>query len=202
MFVKYIFISLSDNILIDMPETYHYHNKIFFRLFSYFHNQFTIKVVMPQEILADLNTLDLNKSIVDIETIRAIIPHRYEMEQLSGIVKFDPEQGIIVGYKDVSPNEFWVRGHIPGRPLMPGVLMLEAAAQLCTYYYKKTIRDDRFLGFGGIDKVKFRGKVVPGDKLILIAKNRELRARRAIFDTQGVVDGKLVFEGVIIGMVV
>ena len=95
---------------------------------------------MPQDILIDLSTLDLNKSIVDIETIRAIIPHRYEMEQLSGIVKFDPEQGIIVGYKDVSPNEFWVRGHIPGRPLMPGVLMLEAAAQLCTYYYKKLHR--------------------------------------------------------------
>ena len=157
---------------------------------------------MPQDFLIDLSTLDLNKSIVDIETIRAIIPHRYEMEQLSGIVKFDPEQGIIVGYKDVSPKEFWVRGHIPGRPLMPGVLMLEAAAQLCTYYYKKTTQDDRFLGFGGIDKVKFRGKVVPGDRLVLIAKNRELRARRAILDTQGVVDGKLVFEGVIIGMVV
>src|SRR3990167_1013840 len=87
---------------------------------------------MPQDILIDLSTLDLNKSIVDIETIRSIIPHRYEMEQLSGIVKFDPEQGIIVGYKDVSLNEFWVRGHIPGRPLMPGVIMLEAAAQLCT----------------------------------------------------------------------
>ena len=157
---------------------------------------------MPQDILTDLSALDLTKSIVDIETIRAIIPHRYEMEQLSGIVKFDPEQGIIVGYKNVSSNEFWIRGHIPGRPLMPGVLMLEAAAQLCTYYYKKTIQDDRFLGFGGIDKVKFRGKVVPGDKLVLIAKNRELRPRRAIFDTQGVVDGKLVFEGVIIGMVV
>jgi 3-hydroxyacyl-[acyl-carrier-protein] dehydratase len=85
---------------------------------------------------------------------------------------------------------------------MPGVLMLEAAAQLCTYYYKKITQDERFLGFGGIDKVKFRGKVVPGDKLILIAKNIELRSRRAIFDTQGVVDGKLVFEGVIIGMVV
>src|SRR5574337_2071294 len=156
---------------------------------------------MPQDILIDLNSLDLNKPQVDIEAIRAVIPHRYEMEQLNGIIKFDPEQGIIVGYKDVSPNEFWVRGHIPGRPLMPGVLMLEAAAQLCTYYYKKTIQDDRFLGFGGIDKVKFRGKVVPGDKLIIIAKNKELRSRRAIFDTQGVVDGKLVFEGVIIGMV-
>ena len=121
---------------------------------------------------------------------------------MSGIIKFDPEHKIIVGYKDVSTSEFWVRGHIPGRPLMPGVIMLEAAAQLCTYYYKKTTLDDRFLGFGGIDKVKFRGKVIPGDKLILIAKNKELRSRRAIFDTQGVVNGNLVFEGIIIGMVV
>ncbi|HHT9159139.1 MAG: hypothetical protein A2099_00680 [Planctomycetes bacterium GWF2_39_10] len=157
---------------------------------------------MPQEILIDLSTLDLNKSIVDMNEIRAIIPHRFEMEQINGIIKFDPEQKIIVGYKDVSNNEFWVRGHIPGRPLMPGVLMLEAAAQLCTYYYKKTTQDDRFLGFGGVDKVKFRGKVVPGDKIILIAKNKELRSRRAVFDTQGVVNGNLVFEGVIIGMVV
>ena len=157
---------------------------------------------MSQDILIDLSTLDLNKNAIDIETIRAVIPHRYEMEQLSGIIKFDPEQKIIVGYKDVSDKEFWIRGHIPGRPLMPGVLMLEAAAQLCTYYYKKTTQDDRFLGFGGVDKVKFRGKVTPGNKLILIAKNKELRSRRAIFDTQGVVDGKLVFEGVIIGMVV
>ncbi|MDN3511169.1 MAG: beta-hydroxyacyl-ACP dehydratase [Candidatus Jettenia sp.] len=157
---------------------------------------------MAQDILADLSTLNLNTPIVDIESIRTIIPHRYEMEQLNGILKFDMEQGIIVGYKDISNNEFWVRGHIPGRPLMPGVIMLEAAAQLCTYYYKQVTKDDRFLGFGGIDKVKFRGKVIPGDRLILIAKNKELRSRRAIFDTQGVVDGKLVFEGIIIGMVV
>lgn len=157
---------------------------------------------MPQDFLIDLNGLNLNKSVVDIEAIRTVIPHRYEMEQLSGILKFDPEHKIIVGYKDISNNEFWVRGHIPGRPLMPGVLMLEAAAQLCTYYYKKVTQDDRFLGFGGIDQVKFRGKVMPGDKLILIAKSKELRSRRAIFDAQGVVNGKLVFEGVIIGMVV
>lgn len=157
---------------------------------------------MSQDILVDVCSLDLDKPEVDMETIRTVIPHRHEMEQLSGIIKFDPEHKIIIGYKDVSDKEFWIRGHIPGRPLMPGVLMLEAAAQLCTYYYKKTTQDDRFLGFGGVDKVKFRGKVVPGDKLILIAKNKELRSRRAIFDTQGVVDGKLVFEGVVIGMVV
>lgn len=157
---------------------------------------------MPQDILIDLNNIDLNKPIIDIEGIRAVVPHRYEMEQLSGIIKYSIEEGIIVGYKDVSNNEFWVRGHVPGRPIMPGVMMLEAAAQLCTYYYKQTTKDERFLGFGGVDKVKFRGKVVPGDKLIIIAKNKELRSRRAVFDTQGVVNGNLVFEGIIIGMVV
>ncbi len=157
---------------------------------------------MPQELFINIDEIDSNDVEIDVEGIRAVNPHRYEMEQLNGIIKFDPENKIIIGFKDVKEGEFWVRGHIPGRPLFPGVLMMEAAAQLCTYYYKRVIEDDRFLGFGGLDKVKFRGKVTLGDRLIIVAKNRELRTRRAIFETQGIVNSKLVFEGVIIGMVV
>ena len=56
------------------------------------------------------------------------------MEQLTAIVFDDVERGICVGYKDISPDEFWVRGHMPGMPLMPGVIMCEAAAQLCSYH--------------------------------------------------------------------
>lgn len=157
---------------------------------------------MPPKFLVDLKGIDLNKPEIGIEEIRAINPHRYEMEQLTAILKFDPDNKLIIGYKDVTTDEFWIRGHIPERPLMPGVLMVEAAAQLCTFYYKKSISDDRFLGFGGVDKVKFRGIVVPGDKLILVARNLELRPRRATFNTQGVVDDRIVFEARIIGMAV
>ena len=157
---------------------------------------------MTPKFLADLTGIDVDRPVITLEEIRGVNPHRHEMEQLSGILRFDPDNKLIIGYKDVGREEFWVRGHIPGRPLMPGILMVEAAAQLCTFYYKKCIPDDRFLGFGGVDKVKFRGTVLPGDKLILIARNIELRPRRATFECQGVVDGRIVFEGIIIGMAV
>jgi 3-hydroxyacyl-[acyl-carrier-protein] dehydratase len=124
------------------------------------------------------------------------------MKQLSGIIMFDPEAMLAVGCKKVRDEEFWVRGHIPGRPLLPGVIMVEAAAQLCTFIYKRCFpgMEGRFIGFGGIDAVKFRGTVVPGDRLIVIAKAIDLRSRRAVFDTQAVVNGKMVYEGKIIGM--
>lgn len=157
---------------------------------------------MPPKLLVDLSTIDLDEVTIGLEEIRQVNPQRYEMEQLSGIITYRPEEGYVVGFKDVRADEFWVRGHIPGRPLLPGVLMIEAAAQLSSFYYKMAMgKDDpRFVGFGGVTDVKFRRTVEPGQRLIILAVCRELKRRRAIFDTQEVVDGKLVFEGTIIGM--
>jgi 3-hydroxyacyl-[acyl-carrier-protein] dehydratase len=157
---------------------------------------------MASQLIVDLAGIDMSKVEVPIEEIRKVNPQRYEMEQLHGIFRFDREGNWIVGYRDVRDDEFWVKGHIPGRPLMPGVLIVEAAAQLVTYFYKVALNDDpgRFVGFGGLERVKFRGVVQPGDRLILIGRSIELKSRRATFETQGVVNGKLVFEGVIIGM--
>ena len=68
---------------------------------------------MPQKFLVDIDSIDLNEIAADIEGIRAVVPHRYEMEQLNGIIRYDPENKIIIGFKDVKDDEFWVRGHIP-----------------------------------------------------------------------------------------
>ncbi|MBI4712003.1 MAG: beta-hydroxyacyl-ACP dehydratase [Planctomycetes bacterium] len=159
---------------------------------------------MVAPLIFDISKLDLNNLLLDKAKIRQIIPHRYEMEQLDGILYFDKPSQIIVGFKDVKADEFWVRGHIPGRPLLPGVLMLEAAAQLSSIQCKMlgTQEGDKFIGFGGVDKVRFRGTVVPGDKLIIISKCTSLKSRSAMFDVQGVVNGKLVLEAVIIGILI
>ena len=155
---------------------------------------------MPPNILWDLTSLDLDKVLFDREQIEKINPHRYEMQHLDGICHLDTEQGIIVGFKEVTDQEFWIRGHIPGRPIMPGVIMVEAAAQLLSFAVNKINGGDRFIGFGGIDNVKFRGTVAPGNRLIMVGKLIENRPRRFICDCQGFVKEQMVFQARITGM--
>lgn len=157
---------------------------------------------MASPLMVNLDELDQTRVEFPIEEIRRYIPQRFELEQLSGVFKILPEEQIGVGYRDVRHDEFWVRGHIPGRPLFPGILMLEGGAQLSTLLFKVLSGDDpnRFLGFGGLEKVRFRGVVAPGDRLILMARMIEARTRRCRFDVQGSVDGRLVFDGQVIGV--
>jgi len=82
------------------------------------------------------------------------------------------------------------------------VLMIEAGAQLCSVQFKCRTKEPRFLGFSRCDDVSFRGQVVPGDTLYLLAKEVDFRARRFIAICQGMVDDKIVFEAKITGMVI
>lgn len=155
---------------------------------------------MPPKVLFDISHLDFDKAIVDREGIYKVNPHRFEFIMLDGIVHVDRDTGRIVGYRDLTEDEFWVRGHIPGRPIFPGVLMIESAAQLVSYYAMSECPDKGFLGFGGVTDVKFRGSAVPGDRVVLLGQMTEIRSRRCTGQVQGFVNGAQVFEGRITGM--
>src|SRR5262249_10432134 len=156
---------------------------------------------MPPELHFDPAGLDFNRVVADQEAIRRVNPQRFEMEQLTAIVYLDPTQQLIAGYRDVHPDEFWVRGHMPEYPLMPGVLMCEAAAQLCSYYIvTQGLQQGDFIGFGGMENVRFRGTVHPGDRLVLIGKALKYHRRQTIFNVQGFVGSTMVFHADIIGV--
>jgi 3-hydroxyacyl-[acyl-carrier-protein] dehydratase len=89
---------------------------------------------MPPPLLFDLSQIDLTKEpVFDKEAICRLNPQRFEMQQLDGILWYDKKKLLVLGYKDVTEDEFWIRGHIPDRPLMPAVIMVEAAAQLSSF---------------------------------------------------------------------
>ena len=157
---------------------------------------------MPKALLIDLSRIDLDTVVADIEEIRRLNPQRFEMEQLTAIVYENAEDYECVGYKDLTNDEFWVRGHMPSMPLMPGVVMLEAAAQLCSYFAQKhDLMQSSMLGFGGLQNVKFRDPVIPGERLYLACKMVKVRPRRLIISAfQGVVNNNIVFEGELKGI--
>ena len=155
-----------------------------------------------KDLIFDLSTVDLNQVFADIEEIRKYNPQRFEMEQLSAIVAVDEPKHACLGYKDITDSEFWVRGHMPEMPLMPGVIMLEAVAQLSSYYTQKhDLLGAAMVGFGGVDEVRFRGPVIPGDRFYVACKLVKVRKNRMIVaEFQGYVKDRLVVDGRIKGI--
>ncbi len=154
---------------------------------------------MASDLFIDLSTIDPDHRVADVAQIESVNPQRGHMRHLDGIVYVNDDYSLVVGFKDVHADEFWVEGHIPGRPLLPGVLMIEAAAQLAAWTLKQRVEGLEFVGFLGCDEVKFRSQVVPGQRLYLIGKEVKFNRRRLICRVQGVVDDTLVFEATVTG---
>jgi 3-hydroxyacyl-[acyl-carrier-protein] dehydratase len=132
------------------------------------------------------------------EEILNVIPHRFPMLMVDRVIELDPEVVSAVSVKNVSHGDSFFHGHFPGRPIMPGVLIIEAMAQtalLCIFGGKVVDPASEFL-FAGIDKAKFRRAVVPGDQLRIEVKL--IRRRRTFWKIDGVVsvDGESVAEAV------
>jgi 3-hydroxyacyl-[acyl-carrier-protein] dehydratase len=158
--------------------------------------------VTGRDLILDPAGIDTDHIVADITEIRRINPQRFEMEQLTAVCHVDVERRICVGYKDITNDEFWVRGHMPGMPLMPGVVMCEAAAQLSSFMaVRYDLLGSKMVGFGGLENVRFRDPVFPGDRLVLVSQLVKVRRERMIVARfQGFVRASMVVEGTIKGV--
>ena len=160
---------------------------------------------MPKPLLFDLSKIDLAvKPLYTRDDILKVNPQNYEMQQLDGVLWYDKPNMLVLGYKDVTDKEFWIRGHIPGRPLMPGVIMIEAGAQLSSFFLKQVYHEQGFIGFAGIEEAKFRSTVEPGQRLYLLGHITKYKPRKkgthVTTKVQGVVGDTMVFEATVSGM--
>jgi 3-hydroxyacyl-[acyl-carrier-protein] dehydratase len=156
---------------------------------------------VPPPLLIDLTSIDLNAEVMSQREIYDLLPHRHEFQVLDGVCSYDLAAQTIVTFANITSQDWWVKAHVEGRPLLPGVMMLEMAAQSAAVL-AKIAGNQEFLGFGGVENCKFRDTVVPPARLYLICVGVDYRSRRIVSNTQGVRDGKLVFEAQITGLTI
>ena len=136
------------------------------------------------------------KQVFNVQEIHRLLPHRYPFALVDRIMEYVPGEKA-VGIKNVTFNEPYFPGHIPDFPLMPGVLMVEAMAQVGGIILVQLPgMEGKFFAFAGIDKVRFRRPVVPGDRLIMTVELLSLKQNRiAKMQGKGEVDGELAVKG-------
>ncbi len=141
------------------------------------------------------------QTVFTIEDIHKLLPHRYPFALVDRIIEYVPGQRA-VGIKNVTFNEPYFQGHFPGRPMMPGVMIVEAMAQVGGIVLTQLPdMEGGLFVFAGIDKVRFRRPVVPGDQLVMTTELLSIKRRRfgkmqarAIVDGQRVAEGELMFS--------
>lgn len=139
---------------------------------------------------------------IEINEILAMIPHRYPFLLVDKVLKFTPMESI-VGIKNVTFNEPQFTGHFPGNPVMPGVLIIEAMAQLSAILVAKSMdsTEDKDVYFMSIEAAKFRKIVKPGDTMYMYAKIEQNRSSVWKFAVHAEVDSEIVAESKITAMV-
>jgi len=136
------------------------------------------------------------KTLYDIEAIMKFLPHRYPFILIDRVLQLVPEKEI-VALKNVTINEPYFQGHFPGSPVMPGVLIVEAMAQaggVLAYSSFPPEKHGQLVYFMGMDRVRFRQPVIPGDQLKLHIRLLKMRSRAAKMEGVATVDDRPVAE--------
>ncbi|PCH77303.1 MAG: hypothetical protein COB96_06330 [Planctomycetota bacterium] len=132
-------------------------------------------------------------------------PQRHEFLQLTNVLHYDPDNNLLVAHRKVEAEEWWCRGHIPGRPLLPGALMVEMLAQAGSLHSHLLFKFSKgsFIGFAGLDSVRFRGSTGPGVDLMIAGRITGGSGGRKAFRWGGQVmrmDGSILCEGEVFGI--
>ncbi len=134
----------------------------------------------------------------DIEWILSVLPHRYPMLLVDRVLEIEPKRRI-VAIKNVTINEGVFQGHFPGRPVMPGVLLVEGMAQAggLLLLHEMPDREKKLVLFAGIEEAKFRRPVVPGDQIRYEIDVLRLRSTFCRLSAKVIVDGQIAAEAII-----
>jgi 3-hydroxyacyl-[acyl-carrier-protein] dehydratase len=147
---------------------------------------------MQRQALIDPREFDISKPVLTREQIRECNEQRYEMEMLDGVVLRDVDRKLIVGFLKIDGNAWWARGHFPGRPILPGVLALEAGGQLCSVYFKHLYPELR-MGLARMDARIFFPIEPPG-VLLIAGTMTACRKGFATFELEAYYNNKLAIE--------
>ncbi len=160
-------------------------------------------VALARALAARVRRSPSGEPIVDIQKIMEYLPHRYPMLLVDRVIEFEPKKRI-VGVKNVTINEPFFQGHYPGHPIMPGVLIIEAMAQVGGLLLMDSIDnpENKVVYFMSLDNVKWRRPVTPGDQLVFEVQLLQLRQKVCRMRGEGFVDGQLVAEAELMARVV
>lgn len=147
----------------------------------------------------------MSEPIMNIEKIIKMLPHRYPILLVDRVINIDKEKEELTALKNVTFNEPHFMGHFPDKPVMPGVLIIEALAQASALYVLNTLNldtcENKIVYFMSIENAKFRQVVVPGDSLYLHVKKERARGNVWRFEAEARVNNKIVSEATFTAMI-